>query len=262
MRNRKCSYNEKLNSYKSTETIDEVIPNKDPPLDIEDLVNIGQTHKICPFFGSRLLEKEAEILFIPYNYLLDPRILKQKKSNKMLSGNILLLDEAHNLEKFCLDSASFNMTTTMLVMVIAELQIFLDIIQGEATTKISSFSPSSVLNRSDDDNRNLFKEKEEDEIISDEALCKSLTNLLEKLVNLERLLSLMKIDEATDASAHASRNKTYSATPSRQMKNGGWILDILEEMDIREDVVEEVNEIISKSHSLLSTQKNNSLTSL
>ena len=30
--------------------------------------------KACPYFGSRQLSEEAEIIFCPYNYLIDPII--------------------------------------------------------------------------------------------------------------------------------------------------------------------------------------------
>ncbi|OEL36389.1 Regulator of telomere elongation helicase 1 [Dichanthelium oligosanthes] len=44
------------------------------PFDIEDLVNIGKgkPNGPCPYYISRELSKSVDILFAPYNYLIDP----------------------------------------------------------------------------------------------------------------------------------------------------------------------------------------------
>jgi hypothetical protein len=40
--------------------------------DIEDLVTLGKRNKGCPYFAAKDLAEEAEIVFAPYNYLVDP----------------------------------------------------------------------------------------------------------------------------------------------------------------------------------------------
>ncbi|KAI4462776.1 dna repair dead helicase rad3/xp-d subfamily member [Holotrichia oblita] len=45
-------------------------------VDIEDLITLGMTHKFCPYFMARELKHESDIIFMPYNYLLD---LKQSE---------------------------------------------------------------------------------------------------------------------------------------------------------------------------------------
>lgn len=45
-----------------------------PVLDIEDLVKVGTKNKVCPFFVSKDKVEEADIVFMPYNYLLDPKV--------------------------------------------------------------------------------------------------------------------------------------------------------------------------------------------
>ena len=42
-----------------------------PVLDMEDLVSLGKQHRICPFYHTRTLLKDAELIFVPYNYLFD-----------------------------------------------------------------------------------------------------------------------------------------------------------------------------------------------
>ncbi|XP_045152856.1 regulator of telomere elongation helicase 1 isoform X1 [Echinops telfairi] len=79
-----------------------------PILDIEDLVRSGNKHKVCPYYLSRNLKQQADIIFMPYNYLLDP---KSRRAHSIdLKGTVVIFDEAHNVEKMCEESASFDLT--------------------------------------------------------------------------------------------------------------------------------------------------------
>lgn len=42
-------------------------------LDIKDLVTEGKQNTFCPYYMSSELAKDADIIFIPYNYILDPK---------------------------------------------------------------------------------------------------------------------------------------------------------------------------------------------
>lgn len=75
--------------------------------DIEDLVKVGKKLKACPYFGLRNL-LQADIIFCPYNYIIDPLIRESMQIN--LKNSILILDEAHNIEDSARDAASFNVT--------------------------------------------------------------------------------------------------------------------------------------------------------
>lgn len=48
----------------------------DHPWDIEELVQAGKKKRICSYFTSRDLLEKANIVFCPYNYLVDPSIRK------------------------------------------------------------------------------------------------------------------------------------------------------------------------------------------
>lgn len=45
-------------------------------MDIEDLVTMGKTHRFCPLYMAKQLKSIADIIFMPYNYLLQPRTWK------------------------------------------------------------------------------------------------------------------------------------------------------------------------------------------
>lgn len=79
---------------------------KQEVLDIEDLVKVGQKHKCCPYFLAKELKQNADIVFMPYNYLLDPKTRRSQGID--LQNTIVLLDEAHNVEKVCEEAASLQ----------------------------------------------------------------------------------------------------------------------------------------------------------
>ncbi|KAL8230357.1 hypothetical protein R6Q57_000135 [Mikania cordata] len=97
----------------------------DEPIDIEDLVNIGKNNGPCPYYMSRELHKVVDILFAPYNYLIDPG--NRKSLAIKWENSILIFDEAHNLEGICADAASFDLPSALLTTCISEAQNCVDI---------------------------------------------------------------------------------------------------------------------------------------
>uniref|UniRef100_A0A671VGH5 DNA 5'-3' helicase n=1 Tax=Sparus aurata TaxID=8175 RepID=A0A671VGH5_SPAAU len=75
--------------------------------DIEDLVVLGKRLQSCSYYAARELLQDASIIFCPYNYLLDPLIRESMDID--LAGQILVLDEAHNIEDCARESASFTL---------------------------------------------------------------------------------------------------------------------------------------------------------
>lgn len=77
-------------------------------LDIEDLIKAGQKMKCCPYFLTKELKQNADIIFMPYNYLLDTKTRRTQGID--VQNNVILLDEAHNVEKTCEEAASLQVT--------------------------------------------------------------------------------------------------------------------------------------------------------
>uniref|UniRef100_A0A4W6E882 Regulator of telomere elongation helicase 1 n=1 Tax=Lates calcarifer TaxID=8187 RepID=A0A4W6E882_LATCA len=77
-------------------------------LDVEDLVKFGKKQRVCPYYLSRSLKQQADVIFMPYNYLLDPK--SRRAHNIELNGAVVIFDEAHNVEKTCEESTSFDLT--------------------------------------------------------------------------------------------------------------------------------------------------------
>jgi Rad3-related DNA helicase len=79
-------------SYLEYKTHSEVL---DRICDIEDLVKLGRTHSVCPYYLAKELQTSADIIFLPYNYIIDPVI--RRTLTIALHNSILIFDEAHNL---------------------------------------------------------------------------------------------------------------------------------------------------------------------
>ena len=81
--------------------------------DIEDAIGEGRKGISCPYYTSQLLAESAEIVFCPYNYVLDRNI--RSKSNIHIKDNIFIFDEAHNIEDASRTSASFSADAEVLL---------------------------------------------------------------------------------------------------------------------------------------------------
>ncbi|KAI3523422.1 hypothetical protein L1887_01530 [Cichorium endivia] len=79
----------------------------------------------CPYYMSRELHRVVDILFAPYNYLID---LGNRKSLSIKWANsILIFDEAHNIEGICADAASFDLPSSLITSCISEAQNCVDL---------------------------------------------------------------------------------------------------------------------------------------
>ncbi|WJX74795.1 DNA helicase [Trifolium repens] len=113
-------FNKVFNYLKHNPTIGE------EPVDIEDLVNIGRTSGSCPYYLSKEIHIAVDIIFAPYNYLIDRGNRKFLKLS--WSNSILIFDEAHNLESICAEAASFDLPSWLLTACISEAQNCADLL--------------------------------------------------------------------------------------------------------------------------------------
>jgi len=86
-----------------------IAKNHPDPLDIEDLMKMGVKKRGCPYFASKMMAESADIVFCPYNYLLDPRTRKAMDID--IEDSLIIFDEAHNIEDIAREAASeeFNL---------------------------------------------------------------------------------------------------------------------------------------------------------
>lgn len=99
VQSRSCFYHNRVERER-----DNPVFQENGVIDIEDLLKLGNSQKFCPYYMSKELKQNADIVFMPYNYLLDPRA--RKALGVELANSVIILDEAHNVERICEDSAS------------------------------------------------------------------------------------------------------------------------------------------------------------
>ncbi|KAJ2843210.1 hypothetical protein GGI22_007290, partial [Coemansia erecta] len=86
--------------------------------DIEDLVKLGRKIMACPYYASRELADGADLVFCPYNYILDPGV--REAAGISLKNNVVILDEAHNIEGAARDAAPKEFTDKQLAILYGE----------------------------------------------------------------------------------------------------------------------------------------------
>lgn len=91
------------------------------PMDIEELVAYGASHRVCPYYLAREAAADAELLLLPYNYVVDASTWSAAGGADLL-GDVLVFDEAHNLPGVCAESMSFDWTAGQRAAAARELQ--------------------------------------------------------------------------------------------------------------------------------------------
>ncbi|KAM3961847.1 regulator of telomere elongation helicase 1 [Aphomia sociella] len=188
VKSRTCHFYNNVESKKDDRAV-----KGDDILDIEDLVTVGKKLKCCPYYLSKELKQDADIVFMPYNYILDP---KSRKANGVeLMNNIVILDEAHNVEKMCEESASLQIRTTDVALCIDEI-----------THVMRSFSENS---------------EEQMDVTVDNSQTKDFT--CDDLCVLKEMM--LELEKAIDEINVGSEGTTYP---------GGYIFELLSKAEIKD----------------------------
>ena len=88
-------------------------------LDIEELVSVARSVKKCAYYLNKEHQKTADIILMPYNYVLSNHMRSVMQID--IKDNILIIDEAHNIGKAAEDAVSFDLSTTQLKNIEKEL---------------------------------------------------------------------------------------------------------------------------------------------
>ena len=76
-----CLFNSNVKQKLSTPQAVKAYRGRDDAWDLEDLVKVGKKVRACPFYAARELKTRADIIFCPYNYLVEPTIRKSMEIN-------------------------------------------------------------------------------------------------------------------------------------------------------------------------------------
>lgn len=64
-------------------------------MDIEELHKQAHNKMFCPYYAQKDRAQAADIIFMPYNYLLDEKIRDRFEID--LDNSVIIFDEGHNL---------------------------------------------------------------------------------------------------------------------------------------------------------------------
>ncbi|GAB4833022.1 hypothetical protein Ancab_007045 [Ancistrocladus abbreviatus] len=87
--------------------------------DIEDLVKVGQRVKGCSYFAARSMAEDAQLVFCPYSYIINPTIRRAMEVD--IKGAVIILDEAHNIEDIAREAGSVEVDEDSLQKLQTEL---------------------------------------------------------------------------------------------------------------------------------------------
>ncbi|ETL25696.1 hypothetical protein L916_20483 [Phytophthora nicotianae] len=147
-KDRRCMYKLGFDSYAKRSK-----KQAQPIMDIEELVTTMKEKMICPFFLTRNMLPEAEIIFVPYNYLIDP--LARRSIGISIENSILIFDEAHNVESIASEAASYALSSNDISGCISEVDTF---IRGLSNNSIQLNAGSNLTMESTQTLRALFME--------------------------------------------------------------------------------------------------------
>ncbi len=87
----------------------------------KELVDLGKKRKLCPYFLSRKMAQEADIIVAPYPYVFNPMI--RMMTSLDLQKKILILDEGHNIDQVGQEILSDTLTERNLSAAVEEMKL-------------------------------------------------------------------------------------------------------------------------------------------
>lgn len=191
-------------------------------------MKFGVQHRACPYYGSKELQSKADIVFLPYNYLIDSH--SRKAQNIDVANAIIIFDEAHNLESVCTEATSFELNTGDLTGTNAEIRICMDIL---AQNPAAAITPKDLSDLAGTRFRFLSEKK---------SNCAHCTGRLQKLAT-----EIIKIPLQGD------KNKTRESVQS-----GEFVYEMMDRAGINFDNSAEIIRLLEMVNEMLSQGKRSS----
>ena len=89
------------------------------PMDIEEMHKLALKWNYCPYYTTKDRVPGADLIFMPYNYLIDEKIRENFDIN--YNNSIIIFDEAHNVAPVSEDMTSFEIKSNNLNQCVHEL---------------------------------------------------------------------------------------------------------------------------------------------
>lgn len=80
----------------------------------------GEKHHFCPYYYAFQVKDRADLIFMPYNYLLD--VDRLPRYENIIKNSIIILDEAHNVPEAACEGRTFSIYSNIFGNIDAELK--------------------------------------------------------------------------------------------------------------------------------------------
>ncbi len=94
--------------------------------DIEEFRQYCKANEVCPFYAARDLLPMADLVFLPYNYILD-KMYHSMFQQIQYANSVVIFDEAHNALHVAEDAWSFDMSVSWMNKCVTEVQSAVEI---------------------------------------------------------------------------------------------------------------------------------------
>ncbi|KAL0227779.1 hypothetical protein RCL1_003922 [Eukaryota sp. TZLM3-RCL] len=182
--------------------------------EIEDFIPFCSRNSICPYLYSRDLAATADIVLMPYNYLLSST--SRRTIGFPLTNSIIILDEGHNIAEAASMQVSIDISSIMLASAISELE---GVVSGSNT--------EMLLNKSD--NAFAGTSAEASAINKQRDFLINLLHLKKFCINLSEFID--KEAQLVNQSQSNSSNQNFDSPPFNDSP-GSYILKILHDTGI------------------------------
>ncbi len=183
----KCEYytNAKNNS-KNTPFADVLISNikKMGALHTEQINEACKEGKMCPYEIATSLAKDSSIIISDYSYIFNTTVRNSlfRRTQKNLNECIVIVDEAHNLPKRIIDSATERLTTFMLRRGIQECNKY---DHTDMAVKLTT-----IMDRLVDQTNGLKQRKKEETLVTRNELIDAINEMQDYDEFIEELITI------------------------------------------------------------------------
>ena len=85
----------------------------------------------------------ADVIMMPYNYLVDARIRDNYKIK--FENSIIIIDEAHNIERVAEDVASFDLNLICFNSIMTELEMLVKGLKNHKSKNLDDAGPKCMI---------------------------------------------------------------------------------------------------------------------
>lgn len=216
-------------------------------MDIEEIKKEGKACKACPFYASRIAEEKAEIVFAPYNYVIDPSI--RNVLNVDLKNSFVIIDEAHNIEDFSRSAGSLALESRTVDIMAAEVMKSLKQGYKEDETKKELYFVLSILSKLKDlsqgNSNKGYKNDDDSDNLGKRFKGTDSDNLGQKYSSADSPLEMKSVKFTSINKENKINNQNNNKKANSTMKGQG-IINLFEKHDITKEKILLFKTVVNK----------------